>query len=77
MFLQVFIIFQDATRIWELRYNHRRPMKGGDLNKFDLILNEVSLAGKRMSFTTVQLSANKIIGQCNGLFTERENQIHS
>ena len=52
-------------------------MKGGGLNKFDLILNEVSLAGKRMSFTTVQLFANKIIGQCNGLFTERENQIHS
>ena len=77
MFLQVFIIFQDATRIWELRYNRRRPMKGGGLNKFDLILNEVSLAGKRMSFTTVQLFANKIIGQCNGLFTERENQIHS
>ena len=37
--------FKHAARIWELRYNRRRPMKGGGLNKFGLILNEVSLAG--------------------------------
>ena len=52
-------------------------MKGGGLNKFGLILNEVSLAGKRMSYKTVQLFGNKIIGQYNGLFTERETQTNS